>query len=91
MDPVTRRSFLKRAGLGAAAVGVAATVPSFMRDRAKPSQMTPAVPMGRVSQSGPVVAHISDANTGDITLMSGTKEVTYHNAALARELLRAAQ
>ncbi len=91
MDPVTRRTFLKRAGVGAAAVGVAATVPSFLRNGAKPSKVTPAVPMGRVSQEGPVVAHISDANTGDITLMSGTKEVTYHNPALARELLRASR
>lgn len=94
MNPVTRRTFLKRAGLGAAAIGVATTVPSFLRNGAKPTAAKPAVPaapMGRISRTGPVVAHISDASSGEITLLFDTKEVKYRNPAVAQELFRAAQ
>lgn len=92
MNPVTRRTFLRQAGLGAAAVGVATTVPSFLRKGVKSGTVpTAAKPLGRISQTGPVVAHVSDANSGDITLMFGTSELTYHNPELAHQLIRATQ
>lgn len=94
MNSVTRRTFLKRAGLGAAAIGVATTVPSFLRNGVKSTAArpaVPAVPMGRASRTGPVIARISDASTGEITLMFDAKEVKYRNPAVVQELFRAAQ
>ncbi len=90
MNRVTRRVFLRRASLGVAAVGVATTVPSFLRGAAKPVS-TPAMTLGKVTQQGPLVAHIPDAASGEITLMIGSREISYRNAALAQQLLGAAQ
>jgi len=90
MNRVTRRVFLRRASLGVAAVGVASTVPRFLRGGSAPVAV-PARPLGRVTQEGPLVAHIRDANTGEIRLMIGSREVTYQNQALAHQLLEAAR
>ena len=90
MNRVTRRVFLRNASMGAAAVGVAATVPSFLRGRAKPIS-TPSMPLAKVTQQGPLIAHIPDAASGEITLMIGNREVSYRNPGLAQTLLVAAQ
>ncbi|MGH7666576.1 MAG: twin-arginine translocation signal domain-containing protein [Candidatus Dormibacteria bacterium] len=89
MKRVSRRAFLRQASMGAAAVGVAGTVPSFLRSGSK--SPAKAVPMGRVSHDGPLVAHIDDVNTGEITVMVGTHAVTYRSHEVARQLLSATQ
>ncbi|MGA7173043.1 MAG: twin-arginine translocation signal domain-containing protein [Candidatus Dormiibacterota bacterium] len=92
MNRVSRRTFLRQASLGAAAVGVATTVPSFLRPGSKSTGKSAAVrPMGRVTQDGPLVAHIDDVNTGEITVMVGTRQVTLQNDQIARQLLGATQ
>jgi len=94
MNKVTRRVFLRRASMGVAAVGVATTVPSFLRGSLKPTTKPssgPARPLTAVAQQGPLVAHIQDASSGQITLMIGSREVTYQNQELAHQLLLAAQ
>lgn len=92
MSPVSRRTFLRQASMGAAAVGVAAAVPGFLRHGSKKvSQSAAAVPAGRMVQEGPLVAHIDDVNSGEITVMVGTRQVSYQNHELARRLLSATQ
>lgn len=92
MSPVTRRTFLRQASIGAAAVGVATTVPAFLRPGSKKvSPAETAMPAGRMVQEGPLVAHIDDVNTGEITVMMGTRQVSYQNQELARRLLSATQ
>jgi hypothetical protein len=92
MKPVSRRAFLRQASMGAAAVGVATTVPSFLRpSKGKAGAATPAVPAGHVTQDGPLVAHIDDVNSGEITVMMGTRQVTYRNDEIARRLLGATE
>ncbi|MGC2190755.1 MAG: twin-arginine translocation signal domain-containing protein [Candidatus Dormiibacterota bacterium] len=92
MNRVSRRTFLRQASMGAAAVGVATTVPSFLRPGSKKtSKATAAMPMGRTTQDGPLVAHIDDVNTGQISVMVGTRQVTYQNDEIARQLLGATQ
>jgi hypothetical protein len=44
-----------------------------------------------VAQEGPLVAHIQDVSSGQITLMIGSREVTYQNREMANQLLLAAQ
>lgn len=93
MNRVSRRTFLRQASMGAAAVGVATTVPSFLRkaSKGKASSVTAAVPTGHMTQDGPLIAHIDDANTGEITVMVGTRQVTYRNEEIARRLLSSTQ
>ena len=92
MNRVSRRTFLRQASMGAA-VGVATTVPSFLRrsDKGKASSEIAAAPAGHVTQEGPLVAHIDDVNTGEISVMVGTRQVTYRNHEIARRLLSSAQ
>lgn len=88
MNGMSRRVFLKRASLGAAAVGVASIVPSFLRNSSGQASRV-ALPTGRVAQSGPLVAHIEDANEGTITLLIGERQVTFRDERIARQLLQA--
>ncbi len=86
-DGVTRLSFIKTsAGVaaGAAAVGVPAAValnpgkPAVVTD---PHTATP---------PEPVVAYVRDAQRGEVTVVSGTSEITYRDRALVKRLLNAA-
>lgn len=84
---VTRLSFLKvsaGAAAGAAAIGVpvAAVV----------SNDKTAVPVepGSATPREPVVAYIRDTERGEVTLVSGTSEVTYRDRNLVKRLLAAA-
>jgi hypothetical protein len=84
---VTRLSFLKAsagAAAGAAAVGVpiAAAVSNDQQGvRIEPAGASP---------REPVVAYVRDAERGEVTLMSGTSEVTYRDRSLVKRLLGAA-
>jgi hypothetical protein len=40
--------------------------------------------------TGPLVAHIRDHTTGEISLLVGTKEVVYHDQELVMRLMQAA-
>ncbi|MGH7609105.1 MAG: twin-arginine translocation signal domain-containing protein [Candidatus Dormibacteria bacterium] len=93
MNRVSRRTFLRRASLGAAAVGVATAVPSFVRQRGQsnPEAPSPAQRMGRVTHEGPLLAQIDDVNTGEITVMVGSRAFTYQSPTIARQLLSATQ
>lgn len=41
--------------------------------------------------SEPVMAYVSDAKRGEVTVLSGLQETTYRDPALARRLLKAAR
>jgi hypothetical protein len=83
---VTRLSFIKAsAGVaaGVAAVGVPAVAVSREDGREIPKPDTPA-------PQEPVMAYVHDAQRGEITVMSGTREVTYRDRALTKRLMAAA-
>lgn len=84
---VTRWSFLKAsagAAAGAAAVGVPiASAMSAEQDGA------PVEPHGTTPRE-PVMAYVRDAERGEVTLMSGTSEVTYRDPNLVKRLMKAA-
>jgi len=83
MAGVSRRRLLGSAGVVAGAVVI-------------PAAAAEALERGEVTDpSGPppeeaVVAIVRDANRGEVTLMSGTREVTVRDRALVRRLLKAA-
>ena len=83
MEGVSRRRLLGSAGVVAGAVVI-------------PAAAAEALERGEVTDpSGPppeeaVVAIVRDANRGEVTLMSGTREVTVRDRALVRRLLKVA-
>jgi hypothetical protein len=86
MDSLNRRRLLVSAG---AATGTAAIA-------AAPAVAVAALERGEVTDpSGPppeeaVVAYVRNAKRGEVTVMSGTREVTYRDPALVKRLLKAA-
>jgi hypothetical protein len=99
MSELSRRAFMSRAAAVTAA-GVAATSGIV----ALPGLIAAAAPAA-ASKAGPqvagepdlspvgqdVVAHLEDASTGDVLLLVGTAQVTYHDPELVARLLKGAR
>jgi TAT (twin-arginine translocation) pathway signal sequence len=89
MNKVSRRSFL-HVSAGAATGAALAAAPAV-------SMLLPEDAAAReVAASGPapndtVVAFVRSADRGEVTILSGTSEVTYRDHALVKRLLRAAR
>jgi hypothetical protein len=85
MAGLTRRTLLKQASIGAAAVGALTG----------PGAIAHALPEARAAElpaedfHGHLVAHVRNARTGEIALLFDTKEVIIHDRALAARLVKA--
>ena len=92
MSSLSRRTFLKRGSLGVAAAGVAAALPAGLLEEAgAASGSVPAeVPEG-ASLTEPIVAHLKDLATGDVSVYVGTREVSVRDPGLAARLYHAAR
>ncbi|HEX4518598.1 MAG TPA: twin-arginine translocation signal domain-containing protein [Gaiellaceae bacterium] len=86
MNTVSRRSFLKTAGV---ATGAAAVTASPAAAAAMQPSAIETIPSGPLPHE-PIVAIIRDAGLGEITVFSGRTEKTYRDKVLVRRLLRAA-
>ncbi len=94
---INRRSFLVGGGAAAAMVGVAASVPgvtsafgaSTSKGSAEAANVAPATELEAASMSDPVVAHVKDVSTGEISIYSGNQEVVLRDRGLAAQLFRA--
>ena len=84
---MTRLSFLK-ASAGAAAGVAAVTVPGAAAAAGEQAGV-PTHPSARTPRE-PVVAYVRDAGRGEVTVVSGTREITYRDRALTRRLMKAA-
>ena len=87
MSKLSRRSFLKGAGIatGAAIVGASPLSAAAASEQApelvaNPSQLP----------HEPLVAYVRDAEKSEVTVLHGTQEVTYRDPALTKRLLKAA-
>lgn len=95
---VSRRVFLRTGTIGAAAAGLIGAVPGLSGLLAGASADAPTI-TGVASDaetvtpelSGPIVAHVTDAGAGDVSLYVGEREVAYRDPVLVRHLLRAAR
>ena len=97
-EGLSRRTFLRRGTFTAAAVAVASSVPGISTLVATTTADAPAVDTGvsdAVDDSGalaePLVAHLKDLSTGEISLFQGEQEVVVHSPSLARSLISAAR
>ena len=87
MNTVSRRSFLKTAGLatGAAALTASPSVAAAIEPNAL--ETAPSAPFPHE----PIVAVIRDVHLGEVTVLSGRTEKTYRDKVLVRRLLKAAE
>ncbi len=100
MAGVSRRTFLGRGSLAVAAAGVLSTVPGLSGLLGAAETEGPAADAsvagadagaGAANLSEPLVAHVRDLSTGEISLFNGTQEVIVRNPQLASQLARAAR
>ena len=98
MAGVSRRTFLGRGSLAVAAAGVLSSVPGLSgligaaETEAPTADATVAGTDGAAaSLTDPLVAHVRDISTGEISLFNGTREVIVRDPQLANRLLRAAR
>jgi hypothetical protein len=85
MNTISRRSFLKTAGVATGAAAIAASpVAAAIQPDALETAPTGALP------HEPIVAVIRDADRGEVTVLSGRTEKTYRDKVLVKRLLKAA-
>ena len=99
MSELSRRAFMSRAAAVTAA-GVAASsglvaLPGLIAAagpaaaRKSGPELATALDLSPVGQD--VIAHVQDASTGDVLLLVGTTEVTYHDPQLVARMLKGAR
>ncbi|QMU69378.1 twin-arginine translocation signal domain-containing protein [Streptacidiphilus sp. P02-A3a] len=93
MSENSRRSFIRHATLGTAALGATVLVPAALGQEASARTRTAAT-QGAVQQGamhhGPLMAYVKNANTGEIAVMVGEREVLHRDPQLAAQLGRIA-
>ncbi len=92
MAKLPRRGFLKRTTASVATLGVLASVPTALTAMSDAPQITETAQADLSNLAladGPLVAHISDLATGEISLLSGTQEIIFRDPELVARLLRA--
>jgi len=87
MSNLTRRRFLGWTSAGAAGVGLLAFVPRPV-SRPNPASLAAAPAAGERGGgfSDPLVAYVHNAASGNVSLMVGTREVTFHDPELVSHL-----
>jgi hypothetical protein len=94
----SRRTFIHRGTLTAAAVGVVTSIPGLSGLITSGMTAAPAAEddagqvdgdLGAVTQ--PLFAHVKDLNTGEITVFQGEREVIIRDPAVANRLFSAAR
>jgi hypothetical protein len=89
MSDVTRRSVLKGVGATAAVVTAGVLVPPSASAATPPSSSTDE-PGREPATTTTLVAHVSDASAGEITVLAGDREVKVTDRPLAQRLARLA-
>jgi hypothetical protein len=90
MSENSRRSFIRHATLGTAALGASVLVPASLGQEASARTRTqPAAATGAVHQ-GPLMAYVKNPGTGEIAVMVGEREVLHRDPQLAAQLGRIA-
>ena len=94
MEPVSRRSFFKKAGAVAAVAGTMAVAPISLASGAASggtAKEAPLSPQEDLQGNESLIAHVKNARTGEISLFLGHREVTLRDRKVAARLIRAAR
>jgi len=87
MAKLSRRGFIKQTSVSVATFGVLATVPVLAAEPEAANVAT--TDLSAVTLSGPLIAHVSDFASGEISLLVGTQEIIYRDPQLVMRLLQA--
>ena len=93
MSEVSRRAFLNT-GAGAAAAGAIIAVTGLhgtgSTESAEAEEADQAADAAAVAAvEGPVIVHIKDASTGEVSIFSGENEIAYRDPKLVARVARA--
>jgi len=87
MAKLSRRGFFKQTSASMVTIGALAAVPILT---AEPEVANvAATDLSAVTLSEPLIAHISDFASGEISLLVGTQEIIYRDPQLVMRLLQA--
>ena len=89
MSKVSRRGFIMKTSMGVATMGLFAAAPTLAAEPAATDATITELSTSAAAISGPLIAHVSDFATGEISLMVGTQEIIYRDPELVQRLLRA--
>ena len=96
MSGLSRRTFLTRGSLAVAVGGVATAIPGLGSILETAPAEAPEIngalteaEAGAASQSAPLVAHVTDVQSGEISLFQGENQVVYKDPALVARIYRA--
>jgi len=78
---MSRRSFLQKTAVGAAAVGAMAAVPTILKVTENVQAGPPAADVNT-----PVMAYVKDAAAGTVVVMWGTQEIVTRDPGLVNRL-----
>lgn len=92
MAELTRRAFITSASAGVAAASVLAAAPALAAPATPTAALTGGGPgdLPASALSEPLLVQVIDARTGELGVMIGTREITYHDPELVARLLKAA-
>jgi hypothetical protein len=93
---LSRRTFLTRGSLAVAVGSVATAIPgigsileSAPADAPEINGALTEAEAGAADSSGPLVAHVTDVNSGEISIYQGESQVVYKDPALVARMFRA--
>ena len=95
MPKVSRRGFIVKTSASMATIGMFAAVPAMAVESELPAVTTPVaatapeLSAAAAAMTEPLIAHVSNLATGEISLLVGTQEIVYRDPELVQRLLRA--
>ena len=87
MAKLTRRGFFKQTTASVATIGALTVLPGLAADPEAPEVV--ATDLSAATLSEPMIAHVRDLASGEISLLVGTQEIIYRDPELVMRLLRA--
>lgn len=90
MATLTRRGFIKQSSLGAAALGALVAAPGLdISSAGTAGAEVAATGLPAAEVTGPLVAHVRDIASGEISVLVDTREFIVRDPALVARLVRA--
>ena len=88
MTKLTRRSFLKQTSASAATLSLLPGMPALAAFSHSPEAVMPEL---SAEFTSPMVVHVSDVATGEITLFVGAQEIVFRDPQIIMHLIKAAR
>ena len=87
MAKLTRRGFIVRTSAGALSVGALGVAPGLATVGSAHDLSDPE--LARAGSAGPIVAHVSNVASGEITILVGNRRIVHRDRDLVARLIKA--